>query len=269
MPGIIGWAVGGYVCVLALLFVAQRNLLYHPNKVVPIPAEFGVAEMQVVQIETSDGLKLHCWWRAPTREDKATLVYMHGNAGHIGDRAFKVRPILNAGYGVLMVSYRYNAATGGKPSEEGLYNDGRAAYDFVHAQDVPDDRIVLYGESLGSGVATKLASEHPIGAVILEAPYTSIPDVAQTHYWYTPARWLLLDRFDSIDRIDKVKAPLLILHGESDGVIPIKLGRALFAAAQEPKEAHFIPGGGHSDLYDFGADRLIADFLSRYLPASQ
>lgn len=266
MPGIIGWAIGGYACVLVALFIAQRSLLYHPNKIVPMPAEFGVSEMQAVSVETSDGLKLHCWWRAPTRADKATLLYMHGNAGHIGDRAFKIRPILNAGYGVLLVSYRYNAAAGGKPSEEALYEDGRAAYDFVRAQGAPDDRIVLYGESLGSGVITKLASEKDVGAVVLEAPYTSIPAVAQTHYWYTPAKWMLLDRFESIGRIDKVKAPLLILHGEADGVIPIKHGRALFAAAQEPKEAHFIPGGGHADLYDFGADRLIADFLARHLP---
>ncbi|MCG8548762.1 MAG: alpha/beta hydrolase, partial [Alphaproteobacteria bacterium] len=99
MPGIVGWIVGGYVGLLLLLFAAQRSLLYHPTKVVPEPSQFGVAEMEVVQVPTADSLKLHCWWRPPTREDKATVIYFHGNAGHIGDRAFKIRPLLNQGYG--------------------------------------------------------------------------------------------------------------------------------------------------------------------------
>ena len=267
MPGIVGWIVGGYVGLLLLLFAAQRSLLYHPTKVVPEPSQFGVAEMEVVQVPTADSLKLHCWWRPPTREDKATVIYFHGNAGHIGDRAFKIRPLLNQGYGVLLVSYRYNANNGGKPTEEGLYEDGRAAYAFVRGHDVPGDRIIVYGESLGSGIATKLASSNPVGAVILEAPYTSIPDVAQTHYWYTPARWLLLDRFNSVKRIDQIDAPILIVHGEADGVIPVKFARELYAAATDPKEVHYIPHGGHADLYDFGVDQVISDFLTRHMAA--
>ena len=265
VPGILGWVAGGYLGLLVLLYVAQRSLLYHPTKVVPDPVRFGVPEMQTVHVPTADGLKLHCWWRPSAREDQATIVYFHGNAGHIGDRAFKARHFLNAGYGVLLVSYRYNADGGGRPSEAALYNDGRAAYRFVHAQGVSDDRIALYGESLGSGVATKVATEHPVGAVILEAPYTSIPDVAQKHYWYAPAKWLLRDRFESIGRIDRVNAPLLILHGEADALIPVAFAKKLFAAAMEPKEAHFLPGGGHADLYDFGADRIIIEFLNRKL----
>ena len=265
MPGIIGWIVGGYIGVLVLLFAAQRSLLYHPTKAVPVPSQFGVAEMQVVQVPTGESLKLYCWWRPPARDDRATVIYFHGNAGHIGDRAFKVRPLLNQGYGVLLVSYRYNADTGGKPTEEGLYEDGHAAYAFVRSHDIPADRIVIYGESLGSGIATELASSQPVGAVVLEAPYTSIPDVAQTHYWYTPARWLLLDRFNSVKRIDKIDAPVLIVHGEADSMIPVKLARELFAAATEPKEVRYIPGGGHADLYDFGVDQMISDFLARSL----
>ena len=268
VPGILGWAAAGYLGLLALLYAAQRSLLYHPTKVAPDPIRFGVPEMQTVRVSTTDGLKLHCWWRPPAREDRATIVYFHGNAGHIGDRAFKARHFLNAGYGVLLVSYRYNADGGGRPSEAALYKDGRAAYRFVHSQGVPDDRIALYGESLGSGVATKVASERPVGAVILEAPYTSIPDVAQKLYWYAPAKWLLHDRFESIGRIDRVNAPLLILHGEADALIPVAFAKKLFAAAVEPKEAHFLPGGGHADLYDFGADRIVIEFLNRKLARS-
>lgn len=265
MPGIIAWIGGVYMAFLLLLFLAQRTLIYHPSKVVPEPGQYGASDMQVVRIPTSDDIKLHCWWRAPTRNDRTTFLYFHGNAGNVGDRAFKVRHYLDAGYGVLIVGYRYNAGAGGSPSEEGLYADGQAAYAFLKEQGVPADRIVVYGESLGSGVATHVATTNEVGAVVLEAPYTSIGDVAQTHYWYVPARWLILDRFDSLDRIARLKAPLLVLHGEGDTVIPVKFGRALFAAAHQPKEAHFIPGGGHADLYDFGVEQMIVDFLHRHL----
>ncbi len=263
MPGIIGWIVGGYIGVLLLLFAAQRSLMFSRNAVTPDPTNFGVPEMQTVKIPTSDGLELHGWWRAPSQDDRPTIVYMHGKAGHIGDRAFKARHFIDAGYGVLLVSYRYNAGTGGKPSENGVYEDGRAAYRYTLAQGIGADRIVLYGESLGSGVVTKVASENPVGAVVLEAPYNRITDVAQIHYWYTPAKWILLDRFDSISRIAKIDAPLLILHGDADTLIPVRLARQLFGAAVEPKEAHFVPGGGHTDLYDFGIDRVILEFLNR------
>jgi uncharacterized protein len=265
MPGIVAWLAGGYAGVLLLLFIAQRVLMYHPSNIVPEPGLYGASDMQVVKIATPDGFNLHCWWKPPTRNDKTTFLYYHGNAGNIGDRAFKVRHFLDAGYGVLLVGYRYNAETGGKPSEEGLYIDGQAAYDFVRSHGVPAGRIIAYGESLGSGVATKIATTNDVGAVVLEAPYTSIGDVAQTHYWYVPAKWLLRDRYDSLDRIDQLKVPLLILHGESDALIPVKFGRKLFETAHQPKEAHFVPGGGHADLYDFGVDRVILDFVRRHL----
>jgi hypothetical protein len=248
---------------LLLLFIAQRALMYHPSRIVPEPEVYGASDMQVVQIVTPDGFSLRCWWKPPTRPDRSTFLYFHGNAGNIGDRAFKVRHYLDDGYGVLLVGYRYNADAGGKPSESGLYTDGKAAYDFVREQGVPGSRIIAYGESLGSGVATKIATTNEVGAVVLEAPYTSIGDVAQTHYWYVPAKWLLIDRFDSLGRIDKLSVPLLVLHGESDALIPVRFGRKLLEAAQEPKEIHVVPGGGHADLYDFGVDRVILDFVSR------
>ncbi len=265
MPAIIGLVFGGYAFLVLLLFVAQRNILYHPSEMRPKAADFGVPEMQQIDIPAPDGVKLYSWWRPPQRPDKTTIVYFHGNAGHIGDRAFKARAYLDEGYGVMMVSYRYNAGSGGRPSEDGLYADGRSAYNFVMAQDVPSDRIVLYGESLGSGIATKLAAENEVAAVVLEAPYSSVTDVAQSHYWYTPARWILLDKFESSDRIAEIGAPLLIFHGSADRTIPIRFAEKLFAAAVEPKELKVVPGGGHADLYDFGVARNVLEFLGRHI----
>lgn len=265
MPSIIGLVFGGYAFLVLLLFVTQRNILYHPTALRPKPADFGVPEMRPVDVPTRDGLSLYCWWRPSQRADKATILYLHGNAGHIGDRAFKVRAYLDQGYGVMLVSYRYNAGGGGRPGEEALYEDGRAAYAFAAAQGVPEDKLILYGESLGSGIVSKIAVEKSIAAVVLESPYSSVTDVAQSHYWYTPVRWILMDKFESTGRIADIDAPLLILHGSADDTIPLRFAEKLFAAAEEPKQIQVIQGGGHSDLYDFGAARQVLDFLDRHV----
>ena len=254
-----------YVAIIALLYVIQRSLLYHPDQTVPDPAAFGVPEMSALRIPAADGLELLAWWRAPRDVSSPTLLVFHGNAGHIGDRAHKVRDYLDEGHGVLLLSYRYNAETGGDPSEANLFADARSAIAFVKEQGVPDDRIVLFGESLGSGIAVAMATEHSVGAVVLEAPYSSMPDMAQHHYWYAPSRWLMRDRFDSMSRIGKVSAPILVIHGEEDTVIPLKYGRRLFDAAPEPKQAHFLPEARHNNLLDYGMATLVIEFLSRYL----
>ncbi len=261
----VAGAVALYALFIAILFFMQRSLLYHPDQTAPDPAAYGVPEMSPVRLDTEDGFQLLGWWRAPRDSGQPVLVYLHGNAGHIGDRAHKVRGYLDAGYGVLLVSYRYNAGIGGSPSEEALFADARAGLAFVAREGLAEDRIVLYGESLGSGPAVAMAATQRIGALVLEAPYTSMVDLARHHYWYAPARWLVRDRLNSISRIGKIAAPLIVIHGESDRVIPVKFGRRLFDAAPETKEAHFLPGAAHNNLIDFGMAPLVIDFLERNL----
>jgi fermentation-respiration switch protein FrsA (DUF1100 family) len=263
--GYIATALAVYVLLIAILFFAQRSLLYHPDQTVPDPVAHNVPEMKAVRVKTEDGLQLLAWWRAPRDEISPVIALFHGNAGHIGGRAHKVRDYLDAGYGVFMLSYRYNAGSGGSPSEANLFTDARAGFDFLKAEGVQEARIVAYGESLGSGVAVEMASTRRIGALVLEAPYSSMADLAQHHYWYAPSRWLVRDRFDSILRIGDVSAPILVLHGERDNVIPAKFARRLFDAAPEPKEAHFFPEAQHNDLLDHGMARLVIDFLDRNL----
>ncbi|MFB3134581.1 MAG: alpha/beta hydrolase [Rhodospirillales bacterium] len=252
-----------YVVLVAALYVFQRNILYFPDTSVPSPVHSGVPEMQPVTLETEDGLKLLAWYRAA--EGKPVLVYFHGNAGNIGARGFKVRPYLDAGFGVLLVSYRGYGGNPGSPTDEGLYADARAALDFLKARGVAPERTVLYGESLGTGVAVQMASElgpeNPVAALVLEAPFTSMGDVAAHHYPYVPARWLIKDRFDSAAKIGGVKAPVLVIHGDRDRTIPVKFGKLLFEAAVEPKEGRWLEGGDHNDLYDFGAARIVVEFL--------
>lgn len=257
--------VGGfYVVFVVVLFVFQRSLIYHPHDETPDPAAYGVPEMQVVFLDTADGLTLRSWYR-PNADRRPTIVYFIGNGGHIGHRADKVRPYLDAGYGVLLAGYRGYGGNEGSPSEAGLFADGEAALAFLEAQGVDRASVVVYGESLGTAVAVQLAGRAGggprFGAVVLEAPFTSMADAAAYHYPYVPARYLVRDRYDSLSRIGGLSAPLLVVHGEDDRTVPPAQGRRLFAAAPAPKQHAWIAGAGHNDLYDHGAAAVILRFI--------
>lgn len=267
MTGLLIAGVTLYGLVLGGLYFGQRALMYHPDQTVPEPSDHGVPEMRPVRIRAQDGVEFLAWWTPPASDDHAAVVLFHGNAGHIGERAYKARTLIDAGHGVLLTTYRYNAGAGGRPAEPLLLADGHAAADHVESLGIAPHRLVMYGESLGSGVAVAVAAERDVGALILETPYSSVAEVAQSHYWYTPAKWLVRDRYDSMARIGGVRAPILVFHGDADTTIPIRFAQRLFEAAPEPKEARFFPGGGHTDLFDRGADRLIVDFLDRHIRA--
>ena len=254
-------AIVGYALLTGGLFLGQRRLLYFPDRTPPDLALAGLDDMEPAGLATDDGLSLLAWY-APARDtNKATLVYFHGNAGHIGHRAGKVRPYLDAGHGVLLVSWRGYGGNDGSPTEDGLYRDGRAAFAFLDRLGVAPATTIVYGESLGSGVAVQMARERRVGGVVLESPYTSIPSVAAHHYWYIPVAYLVRDKFDSLSRIGEIDAPLLVIHGELDRVVPVEFGRELFAAAREPKTWRGFAQAGH-DLYEFGAADAVLAFLS-------
>ncbi len=251
-----------YCGLVALMFLFQRNLMYHPSANLMAPVDYGVPEMRQVTLNTEDGLALTAWYRSAL-EGRQTLVYLHGNGGHIGHRAGKVKPYLNDGYGLLLVGYRGYGANPGTPTEKNLIKDGAAGLRFLEKTGVPTNHIVLYGESLGTGVATALAQRKTISALILEAPFTSIADVSQHRYFYLPAGYLVKDRFDSTKRIKRLKAPLLIIHGERDRVVPWKFGRALFNLAPEPKSFISISKASHNNLYEFGVESKVIDFMTK------
>ncbi len=262
---ILAIGVAGYFGLLAILYFSQRDLLYHPNDVVPDPAAHGIPEMTAHRVEPEAGIRPLIWWAPPKNPSYPVIVYFHGNGGHLGGRAGRARIYLKAGYGLLLAGYRYNAGAGGEASEEGLLADARAAVAFARARGYEPARMVFYGESLGAGVATAMAAEYPPAALVLDSAYSSIADVAQAHYWYLPVRWLVKDRFDSIARMGAVHAPVLIVHGEDDRTIPAWSARKLLAATRDPKEAHFLPRGNHGNLYRLGAGGLVLDFLARHV----
>ena len=251
-----------YCVLIASLYLVQRRLLFMPNVAIPDPVDAGVPEMRVVVLTTGDGLQLRSWYR-PADGNRPTIVYFQGNAGNIGARGFKARYFLDHGYGLLLVGHRGYGGNPGSPSESGFLDDGRAALAFLAATGVASNTHVLYGESLGSGVAVALAAEEPVppAAVILEAPFDSIEALAAARYWFVPVRYLVKDRFDSMARIGGLGSPLLVLHGERDSVVPIGNARRLYEAAPEPKRWQIFTEGRHSDLYDHGAWRVIRGFL--------
>jgi len=259
-------AAAAYLAMMVVMFVFQRQMTYFPDPVLPTPTEVGLGAMSVARLATEDGLDLVAWYR-PAPEGRQTIAYFHGNGGHIGYRAERVRPYLAADYGVLLVEYRGYGGNPGRPAEAGLYRDGRAALAFLARAGVTPADTILYGESLGCAVALAMAAEARVGAIVLEAPFTSLPALAAHHYWWTPARWFVRDRFDNLARIAGVAAPVLVIHGEDDAVVPVEHGRRLFARAAEPKQARFIPGAGHEDLDAFGLHGLVLDFLSDHSPA--
>jgi fermentation-respiration switch protein FrsA (DUF1100 family) len=261
---LLGSAVVGYMVVVGGLYLFQRQLLYFPDRSRPDLGELSARGFREVKLTTADGLELLSWY-CPPPEGGPVITYFHGNGGHIGYRAERLGRFARNGYGVLMLEYRGYGGNPGAPTEAGLSNDGEAALDFLAHERIAPNRIVVYGESLGSGVATHLAAQRQIAALILEAPFTSVAEVAQYHYPFLPVSLLVRDRFDSLSRIGTIKAPVLVLHGERDTVVPVRFGRALFDAAPKPKELWLAREAGHENLARFGALDAVCAFLQQTL----
>ncbi|HXQ53555.1 MAG TPA: alpha/beta hydrolase [Stellaceae bacterium] len=255
-----------YLVLLAALYIRQRSFIYLPDRSRPDASRVGVAGLREASIVTADGLTLLAWYLPPPRPDAMVVVYFHGNGGNIGDRADRVRRFAAAEWGALFPEYRGYGGNPDSPSEAGLLADGRAAMEFLRRQGIPPKRMVIYGESLGTGVAVRMAGEQvqAIAALILESPFTSLTAMARRQFPYVPVALLLKDRFDSIDRIQDVRGPILVAQGGRDDIVPVAQGRALFVAAPEPKEIWLAPDAGHNDLEDFGVVETAIAFAARH-----
>jgi fermentation-respiration switch protein FrsA (DUF1100 family) len=252
--------VSVYALVVAVLYVSQRAMLYHPTVTHISPAAAGLPQAQEIALDASDGEKLIAW-HVPPRGDKPVVIYFHGNAEIVPWRAERHRATIADGTGLIALNFRGYGGSTGMPTEEGLHRDAAAAYAFAAAR-YPPGRIVLWAHSLGTGVAVKLASTKPIAKLILEAPYSSIVDVAAEKFSLVPVRWLMKDQFHSDQWIGSVHAPLLIMHGGRDDVIDIRFAERLFALAHEPKRFIRYDNGGHNDLDDYGAGAAARDFIA-------
>ena len=261
----LGLVVLLYVAVLAVFFAAQRSFLYFPSHVYVAPRAAHANEaLRELRVKTEDGLELTGWY-APATSKRCTIVFFHGNGDNLYGAAHVADPYIAAGYGFLLAEYRGYSGLAGKPTEAGLYADGRAYMHVLAAEGVKSENVVLFGHSLGTGVATQLAMEFPVRGLMLLAPFLSIPKVAKPEFPYFPVEWLALDRYENFKKIGNVHAPVLIVNGDADEVIPPEQGRALFALANQPREFHAFPDRGHNDLFDDFAP-LSLGWMERVCP---
>ena len=236
----------GYGAFVVLLYVAQRSLQYFPERFRTAPAAAGLPEAEEVVLDTADGERVIAW-HVPPRGDKTVVLYFHGNGGSLRGRVDRFRDLTADGSGLVALSYRGYGGSSGAPTEAGLVNDALAAYAFTRAR-YPAERIVLWGESLGTGVAVALAAQKPVGHLILQSPFTSAADVGTQQYWFVPVRLLMKDKFPSDLRIGKVAAPVLVLHGDRDNIVPMALAERLYGLINAPKRFVRFAGVGHNDL---------------------
>ncbi len=251
-----------YAVIAVAAFVLQRRLMYFPDPERVSPKSFNLAGVTERVIDAPDGARLISWY-APAAPGQPTILYFHGNGGSLASRSERVRRYVSRGYGVLMLSYRGYSGSTGSPSESANVADAKLAYDALVKDGVEPDDIIVYGESLGSGVAVQVAADREVGGLALDAPYTTIVDVAVLAYPYLPVRPFVFDRYETVKYLPRVKAPLLVLHGEADQVIPVEMGKAVYAAASAPKEIATFPRAGHSDHHLHGS----YDVLFRWIDA--
>lgn len=259
-----------FISVFILIFLIlqfgsaalERHLLYHPDNKRITPLAMGLNNVIEKEISSPDGTKILTWW-ASAQPNKYTILYFHGNAGSLSGRSERIQAFNAQGFGIVMMTYRGYSGTHGTPSERINVSDARMVYESLKEDGVPADRIVIYGESLGTGVALHIASEKQVAGLILDAPYTSMVDLAELHYPLLPSRWLMKDRYESLKLTSKITVPLLVLHGEADTIVPVEMGRAIAASVKGPTLIETFAGAGHSDHYQFGSFDKIINWLNQ------
>lgn len=243
------------VAIVALAYVGQRRLMYFPDTTRTAPADIGLATVSEHVHTMPDGAAVITWW-GRARPGQRTLVYFHGNGGALAAREPRIRRFMAEGWGVLMMAYRGYAGSTGSPTEADNVADAVRVTDWLVGEGVPLDRIVVYGESLGTGVATQVAAVRRVAGLILDAPYTSAVDVGAMRFPFLPVRAAMKDRYETRLHIRRVTAPVLVLHGRLDSVIPVDMGREVARIAGPGATFVEFPRAGHLDIYLDGNDAL-------------
>ncbi len=253
----------GYLALTAYLYLFQASFVFFPSQVIgATPADAGLA-FEDVQLQTEDGESVHGWF-LPAPDAKLTVLFLHGNAGNISHRLESLQIFHRLGLSSVIIDYRGYGRSTGKPSEQGTYRDALAAWRYlVDERGIPPRRIVIFGRSLGGGVATWLAARHPPGGLIIESTPTSIPDVGAKIYPFLPVRLLARIKYNALELIGGVEAPVLVVHSREDEIIPFEHGERLFQAAREPRTLLPIRGDHNAGFLISGQDYLQG--LQRFL----
>ncbi len=257
-----GFLLIAFLGIHAFFYLSQRQLMYFPTRERVLPQEVGLVAVEEVALRNQAGETLLSWF-GKARTGKPTLLFFHGNGGALNHRAHRFRGLMADGFGIFMLGYPGYGGSDGRPSERAFLEGATLAYEYLQGQGLESDDIVIYGESIGSSIAIQLAASVGAKGLVLEAPMSSAADVARVHYPWLLAGLLIKDSYRSIDHIDKIDMPMLVMHGENDRIIPIELGRKLFDAALDPKTFVGLPGAGHNDLYLHSTDEIAADFINQ------
>jgi len=250
-----------YLIVLVGLYTFQRNLLYEPSENNYLDGETLFTDIKEVYISTSDNYSLKGWYHFKNQNYK-TLLFLHGNAGVLGNRIYKLNKLKDLDINFLIFAWRGFSGNSGSPSERGLYDDANSAVKWLHKKGVGDQEIVLYGESLGSAVAVEIAQHKNFAGIILESPFTSMIDVGRHYYPYVPVRLILKDKFETKKKIKNINFPLLVMHGKLDKIVPFVMGKRIFDLANQPKFYFFPNYDDHMMNYDQNLINVLNKFLN-------
>ena len=249
-----------YLSVLVFLFFFQRSLLYHPKENNYFGDKLEV-DIEKVQIRTVDNINLLGWFHKKDLKKFKTIVYFHGNAGKLENRIHKLNHFKDMDVNFLIISWRGFSGNSGKPSEQGLYKDGTSAIDWLKSKGLAEEDIIVYGESLGTGIATQVVQNKNFAGLILETPFTSMVDAAKNIYPYIPIGLLLKDKYENDKKIKNINIPVLVMHGEADQIVPFKMGKKIYEIANQPKYFYFTKYDDHMMEYDEKLVTALKSFL--------
>jgi len=250
-----------YLFILIFTYFFQRNLLYHPGE----NNYFGdklIVSIERVQIKTKDNLKLLSWYHRKNLDEYKTILFLHGNAGSLENRIHKINHFKNMNVNFLIIAWRGFSGNDGKPTEKGLYEDASSAITWLKSQGIKESNIIIYGESLGTGVATEIAQNKNFAGIILESPFTSMIDAGKDKYPYLPVRLLLKDKYESDKKMKNINIPVLIMHGKVDDIVPFHMGEKMYKLANQPKYSYFSKYDDHMMEYNEKLLKALKDFIS-------
>ena len=250
-----------YFFILFTTYFFQRNLLYHPGE----NNYFGdplLVSIEKVKIKTQDNIELVSWYHSKNINNYKTILFLHGNAGSLENRIHKINHFKDININFLLLAWRGFSGNKGKPTEQGLYEDARSAIRWLKSKGVPEKNIIIYGESLGTGIATEIAQNKNFAGIILESPFTSMVDAGKTKYPYLPVRLLLKDKYESDKKVKNIKSPILVMHGKVDNIVPFYMGKKMYELANEPKYSYFSEYDDHMMEYNENLLNNLKKFIN-------
>ena len=250
-----------YFFILISTYIFQRNLLYHPSENNYSGDKLDVSIIKV-KITTQDDIELLSWYHNKDADKYKTILFLHGNAGSLENRIHKINHFKDMNVNFLLVAWRGFSGNKGKPTEKGLYEDARSAVTWLKSRGVKENNIIIYGESLGTGVATEIAQNKNFAGIILESPFTSMIDAGKDKYPYLPVRLLLKDKYESDKKIKNINRPILIMHGKVDNIVPFYMGKRIYELANEPKYSYFSEYDDHMMEYNEKLLKALKDFIN-------